>query len=39
MASEPGALNDEAARELPLQRQGIKAQAGVPYETDEVIHW
>jgi len=25
MASEPGALNDEAARELPLQRQGIKA--------------
>ena len=32
MASEPGVPNDEAARDLPLQRCGIKALAGVPTE-------
>ena len=32
MASEPGMLNDEAARDLPIQRQGIKAIAVVPHK-------
>jgi hypothetical protein len=32
MASESGLPNNKAARDLPLQRCGIKAQAGVPME-------
>ncbi len=32
MASESGLPNNKAARDLPLQRCGIKAQADVPME-------
>ena len=36
MASESGLPNNKAARDLPLQRCGIKAQAGVPMEACDV---